>query len=324
MKKIKLHIVARSSYIANNFPDFNELLERHTVPDSFPNRFYCGGCGAWIFQTILYLNYYYNELFDFSLGDKCRPDAINFMHNDHFGSRVRPWVGPTVVVRADRPPVVGADYVVEQNPQVAKLPGHTFMPLWPQPGLIPRGRNDNTVKTVAYFGLLDSLPEEYVEDNFAEQLAAQGITLKICVDNWTDYSDVDVCISFRKKHNYKLARKPPSKLINSWLGNTVMICDDEPSFRAIRESELDYLIAKCPEDTFYAIMKLKNSPELFSKMREQGKKRIQDYPKEAIAARWFEFFENIWDKGIGDRSTVLSRFLRFGFGKAIHPLTRRF
>jgi hypothetical protein len=70
---------------------------------------------------------------------------------------------------------------------------------------------------------------------------------------------VDVCISFRKSHDHKLARKPASKLINNWLGKTVMVCDDEPSYRAIRESELDYLIAKTPDEAFNAIMRLKNS-----------------------------------------------------------------
>ncbi len=132
-----------------------------------------------------------------------------------------------------------------------------------------------------------------------------------------------LCVSFRKSHDHKLARKPASKLINNWLGKTVMICDDEQSFRAIRESELDYLIAKNPDEAFAAIMKLKNDPELYQKMREQGEKRLQVYSREAVAARWMALFEDIWRKGLNARSMPV-RALRFGFGKAIRPLTKKY
>lgn len=100
-----------------------------------------------------------------------------------------------------------------------------------------------------------------------------------------------------------------------------MVCDDEPSYRAIRESELDYLIAKNPDEAFDAIMRLKNSPELYRQMREQGEKRLQVYSREAVAARWYALFEDIWRKGLHNRPTVV-RALRFGFGKAIRPLTK--
>ena len=219
------------------------------------------------------------------------------MHNDDFGSRVKPWRGVTVVARADRPPVIGADYVVDQNPEVDGHSNRIFVPYWPQPGVQPRERTDNTIQTVAYFGRVDSFPAEYQSDEFKQRLAEQGIALRISFNNWTDYRDVDICVSFRKSHDHKLVRKPASKLINNWLGKTVMICDDEQSFRAIRESELDYLIAKNPDEAFAAIMKLKNDPELYQKMREQGEKRLQVYSREAVAARWMALFERYLAQG---------------------------
>ncbi|VTP62030.1 Uncharacterised protein [Leclercia adecarboxylata] len=151
--------------------------------------------------------------------------------------------------------VIGADVVVDQNPEVDNRSNRIFVPYWPQPGVKPRERTDETVKTVAFFGRVDSFPEAFRSEAFKQRLAEQGIDLRISFDNWTDYQDVDVCISFRKSHDHKLARKPASKLINNWLGKTVMICDDEPSYRAIRESEFDYLIAKTPDEAFEAIMR---------------------------------------------------------------------
>ena len=58
-------------------------------------------------------------------------------------------------------------------------------------------------------------------------------------------------------------------------------------------------------------------------MREQGEKRLLVYSREAVAARWYGLFEEIWRKGLHNRPTLL-RAVRFGFGKAIRPLTKKF
>jgi hypothetical protein len=323
MNKLKLHAVSRADFIAKNYADFQTLLDNRVNPDTIPERFYCGGRGGWTFQTMLALKHYYGDKIECSFGSECRPDAINFMHNDDFGSRVKPWRGFTVVARADRPPIIGADLVVDQNPDVSTRSNRIFVPYWPQPGVKPRVREDETVKKVAFFGRVDSFPAIYRDGNFKQRLAEQGIELRISFDNWTDYQDVDVCISFRKSHDHKLTRKPASKLINNWLGKTVMVCDDEPSYRAIRESELDYLIARDPDEAFDAIMRLKNNPELYRQMREQGDKRLEFYSREAVAARWMSLFEGIWQKGLNSQPSWL-RALRFGAGKLIRPLTKKF
>ena len=128
MSKIKLHAVSRADFIAKNYPDFRALLDSHVNPD-IPERF----CGGWTFQTTLALKHYYGDAIECSFGSECRPDAINLMHNDDFGSRVKPWRGFTVVARADRPPVIGADVVVDQNPEVDSHSNRIFVPYWPQP-----------------------------------------------------------------------------------------------------------------------------------------------------------------------------------------------
>lgn len=97
MNKIKLHAVSRSDFIAKNYPDFQSLVDARVNPDTIPERFYCGGRGGWTFQTALTLNYYYPERVEVSFGSECRPDAINLMHNDDFGSRVKPWKGLTLL-----------------------------------------------------------------------------------------------------------------------------------------------------------------------------------------------------------------------------------
>ncbi|HCN97699.1 MAG TPA: hypothetical protein DIT59_13690, partial [Leclercia sp.] len=63
--------------------------------------------------------------------------------------------------------------------------------------------------------------------------------------------------------------------------------------------------------------------DLYRQMREQGDKRLQVYSREAVAARWFNLFEDIWRKGLHKRPALV-RALRFAFGKAIRPLTKKF
>ena len=166
MSKLKLHAVSRADFIAKNYADFQTLLDNQVNPDDIPERFYCGGRGGWTFQTTLALKHYYGDAIECSFGSECRPDAINLMHNDDFGSRVKPWRGFTVVARADRPPVIGADVVVDQNPEVDNHSNRIFVPYWPQPGVKPRERTDETIKTVAFFGRVDSFPDEYREGEF--------------------------------------------------------------------------------------------------------------------------------------------------------------
>lgn len=325
MEVINLHAVARQDFILKEYPDFQELLDERIDPNIIPERFYCGGRGGWTFQTALALKYYYGDSIHITFGSECRSDAINLMHNDDFGSRVKPWLGCSVVARADRPPVIGADYVVEQNPAVEGLKNRIFIPYWPQPGLQPRLSKDETVRTVAYFGRVDSFPVEYQSAEFKERLAKHGILLRISFDNWTDYRDVDICLSFRKSHDYKLNRKPASKLINCLLAGAVMICDDEPSFRSLAGNARDslYITAKTPDDVIDAILRLKNSPELYRDMRNSGESLLSIYSRKAVAARWLALFNHIWHSRCTSRPKFI-RQLRFSAGRIIRPITKKY
>ncbi|KAB0981093.1 glycosyltransferase family 1 protein [Cronobacter sakazakii] len=319
---IKLHAVSKSDFLKTHFHDIQELLDQKVNPDSIHERFYCGGKGVWTFQTLLAMNYYYGDKFECSIGNECISGAINFMHNDTYGSRVKPWKGITVVARADRPPVIGPDYIVEQCPAIKETKRSKFIPNWPQPGIV-KHKTFGNIKKVAYLGRPDSLPSEFFEDEIVEQFAAHGIDFKLQFDEWSDYSDVDVCFSFRNSSFNKLMRKPASKLINCWLGNSIMICDEEPSFKALKKSELDYIVAKNAEDLFLAVMRLVKDKDTYLAMQENSMKRAAEFERHKIAERWFNMFQSIWNKKPQTNNFNPFSFIRFCTGKIILPITRK-
>ena len=319
---IKLHAVSKSEFQQKHFPDLQSLLDANVDPNSIPTRFYCGGKGVWTFQTLLAMNFYYGDKFELSFGSECVPGAINFMHNDTYGSRVKPWRGLTVVARADRPPMLGPDYVVEQCPAIKETARRKFIPNWPQPGIKPN-KSNGEIKKIAYLGRPDSLPVEFFSDEIVEKFAMHGIDFQLQFDEWSDYSDVDICISFRNSGLKKLMRKPASKLINCWLGHSVMICDEEPSFKALKKSELDYIVANDAEELFLAVMRLTNDKHTYLAMQENSKKRGLEYERKKIADKWFYMFQSIWKENENNSAFNLNAALRFSIGKLLLPVTRR-
>ncbi|MEQ2027509.1 glycosyltransferase [Xenorhabdus szentirmaii] len=131
--------------------------------------------------------------------------------------------------------------------------------------------------------------------------------------NWNDYTDIDIAISFRKNNDLDLIRKPASKLINAWNAGCPLICDDEPSMRAIRLSELDYLIAKSPNQFINVVDKLKSNPVLYAEMVSNGKKRFEDYSREATTKKWFSLVEDIHNGKVKAKSRF--DFIRYVLNK---------
>ncbi|MBS9429054.1 MULTISPECIES: glycosyltransferase [Photorhabdus] len=315
MEKIIVNGVSNQKFINDYAYDFEQMVNQRINPNSIPDRLYRKGKACWVFQTLINLKYYYGDYLDITLTNQVRADAVNLLHYDDFSFRVKPWAGCTVVCQADRPPVYGADYVVVQNPLQTE-PGKIFLPHWPQPNLKCRSKDSNEIKTIGFFGHVDALPDFFAGKNLISDLSKRGITLRISTNDWTNYSDIDIAISFRKEHDSDLMRKPASKLINAWNAGCPLICDDEPSMRAIRISELDYLIAKTPGQFIEAVDQLRKQPDLYTSMVFNGKKRFEQYDRESTAKKWFSLIEKIHNTNDTRRVKTLSRFIAFVLYKA--------
>ncbi len=82
--------------------------------------------------------------------------------------------------------------------------------------------------------------------------------------------------------------KPATKLTNAWLAGVPILLGPEPAFQALRESPLDYIEIKTPDEAVEAIIRLKQNPALYREMVENGLRRSQEFTVDRIAARWRE------------------------------------
>ncbi len=290
----RVHFVLCKKYLSAFWPDLSDLLESNALPDAMPHRFMTGR-DVWIVQTLLELKARFPNRFIFSFGSKCIANGINVMHYDSYGSRSAYWRGTHIVIRADRDEVSGADWVVIQTPTTHQKPPFSCIPSWPQPGLLYHNPADSfdiqRSWNVVYFGRIGAFPAEFCSEEVIKTLAELDFNLEFKEREWWDYRAVDVAISFRSMKIESLQTKPPSKLVNAWRAGVPMICDAEPSFAALYQSETDYLKATTPEEMFQKLLKLRSDPALYERMVQQGRTRGRNFDRDVIAQQWLSMLE---------------------------------
>jgi hypothetical protein len=264
-----------------------ETLDAASV-DRSPERFR-SGVDAWIAQGYLRLREPLRQSGieaavsrDFPAGEICvvhRDDLNEFASGAH-----RAYI---VAVRADRPPVKVAQWVIEQNGLAPDSGRRRFLPHWPQPGLVARdSTRGERVANMAYFGRTGALPRWLSEPSFSAALQELGVALEIRDRAWHDYQNVDLVLACRVERPSMLLLKPATKLVNAWLAGVPALLADEPAFRALRESGLDYLAVSGPADVLAAVRSLQTDSDRYRGMIANGRRRAAAYSTAAITARW--------------------------------------
>ena len=170
-----------------------------------------------------------------------------------------------------------------------------FIPMWPQPSLIPRGRERGSlVENIAFIGTRKNLIKEFLSENWLNHLTDLGCKWHPVFDQnkWNDYSNIDVIVAVRSFDRCTYPNKPASKLINSWHGAVPAILAPEYAFIAERKSDLDFLIVNSIDETIEAVKQLKNNPELYLSMIDNGRQRAQEFTEQTITESWLNFFYN--------------------------------
>ena len=185
---------------------------------------------------------------------------------------------------------------IVQNPLNVIDETDHYLPHWPQPGLKPRNRvhRGAKLKNVVYKGRLLNLAKPFQEKGFLEQLNQLGMQLLTSpeqsnqerVKDSSNYTNADVVLAVRNSTEYDLSIKPPSKLINAWLAGTPALLGPEPAYQHLRKSELDYIEVRSPVEVIEALKRLKNNPDLYLAMIENGQKRAQEFTPDKIALQW--------------------------------------
>ena len=239
---------------------------------------------------------------DVTLGnDVPRSGFVVYHKEDHRTVLARaPRDGEPVLVacRADFRSADEADFELLQNGHYADGKRCFFMPLWPQPGLIPRDPGRGTrVENVAFKGYVGNLLPELRDESFARFMTQHALRWQMdtVTDRdisrpvqaaWHDYHDVDVVLALRPSAEREHTHKHATKLYNSWLAGVPAILSPDYAFRELRRGPLDYLEVDSVAGAEDALQKLQRDPALYSAMVENGRLRAREFTADALAQRW--------------------------------------
>jgi hypothetical protein len=230
--------------------------------------------------------------------------GIVVAHRDFFPDDARP--GPEllmVCIIADRlqPGLNGlhpfAQFALLQNPRDRMITEPdllwpaSFMPFWPQPGLIPRdpARGD-TFENIAYFGWPQNLQDSLNESAWRQRLADLGLRWRIVPRwQWHDYSEVDAIVAIRSFSGRDFGYKPATKLYNAWHARVPSVIGVESAFQAERRSDLDYIEARSFDAAVNALRTLRDDIALRHAMIVNGKSRAAESSPAELAKLWASF-----------------------------------
>jgi hypothetical protein len=273
------------------------------------------GIDVWIVQTYLHVrDALAADGWSVRLSDRFVPGAICVAHWDEL-HRLR-WRAPlsyVVGVRADRPPLLVADWVVRQNTLQKDDGREVGIANWPQPGIRPRdpARGDR-VRRIGYFGRLAMAPAFFADPAFLGRLAALGLEFVPSENDWQNYRDIDVVIAFRTAPPRLLRHKPVTKVTNAWLAGIPAIVGPEPAYLQIRRDDLDMFVAEDAEGVIGALTALVRDPDRYRGMRERAHERAAEFDVPAIRERWLAFFRDGVAPGFADwrerRASPLRRY----------------
>jgi hypothetical protein len=290
-------------FVNKNIDDFGDLMNDNELPSNI-NSYYekcIDGVDIWSVQTYLHLR---QRGLNVHLVPNCIPNQICVVAYHHLFIRDAAFNSYVVACRLDsaRPEICEQQTVL--NPCNVTSETDHFMPHWPQPLLKPRDRSRGTrVETLDFKGSTINLAEPFRTDEFHQQLKDLGIRLVLDSANaadksrsqyhyWGDYTQSDVVLAVRNLTEYDFTLKPAIKLINAWHAGCPALLGVEPAYRALRQSELDYIEVRTPEEVIAALTRLKNDPDLYNAMVENGFKRAQEYSTDRIAEQWRDLLAN--------------------------------
>jgi hypothetical protein len=175
-----------------------------------------------------------------------------------------------------------------------------FVHHWHHPLLKPRDRSRGAdVRTVAFKGRARNLAAPFLDPAFAQALKDYGIDF--CLDaegaqddsveslrSWGDFTTNDVTLSVRNATEKDLLMKPAVKLINAWHSGCPTLVSPEPAYQALYRSELDYIEVRSPKEVIAALKQLKDQPDRYAAMIENGFERAKDFTNERLALQWYE------------------------------------
>ncbi|MDJ0795250.1 MAG: glycosyltransferase family 1 protein [Calothrix sp. MO_167.B12] len=244
---------------------------------------------CWTIHTYLRLK---QRNLNVSLSNDLVPNAICVVNSLEFGIRDLSFSSFIVGCRGDGPKPALANFTIVQNEENVESKTEAFIPHWPQPGLIPRlTSRGNRIQNIVFKGAENNLYEEFCSSQFRQELKKLGTQLLIhgkleSTVNWHDYSNADLVLAVRDLTEKDALVKPASKLVNAWIAGAPALLGPEAAYRQLKESPLDYIEVRTPQEALDAIRKLKKDTNLYQQIISNGFKRAQEFTPDKISQRW--------------------------------------
>ncbi len=247
---------------------------------------------CWIILTYLYLK---QRHLNVSISDRFVPGEICVVSSIDFRMRQKTFSSFVVGCRGDGHKPVLCNFAIVQNQANVKSKTDVLIPLWPQPGLIPRNQERrNRIENLVFKGHEGNLYEAFRSPEFVQELEKLGVRLVISPKpenqpvQWHDYSDADLVIAVRDLPQKDYLVKPPSKLVNAWMAGVPALLGPEPAFAQLRRNPLDFIEVRTPQQAIDAIRRLKKEPSLYQQMIANGLERSQAFTADSIAQQWHD------------------------------------
>ncbi|NES22784.1 MAG: glycosyltransferase family 1 protein [Symploca sp. SIO3E6] len=281
-------------FVCKDIEKWPELINCDRLPSSLESLFdrCTEGVHVWSVQPYIYLK---QHGLDVHLVPRCVPGKICVAPIHYLGLKDLPFNSYVVACRLDsaRPEICEQQTVINELCLI-KSTDH-FLPQWVQPNLKPRDQSRGSkLENLVFKGSLNNLFEPFRSPEFMERLQSLGIRLtctpqapkEVQIKDWSDYTQADALIAVRNLTKYDYTVKPAAKLLNAWSAGCPAILGEEPAYQALRKSELDYIEVRSPDEVIAALSRLKNNPELYLAMVENGLKRAQEFTPYQISLLW--------------------------------------
>ncbi|WP_204151612.1 glycosyltransferase [Leptolyngbya sp. CCY15150] len=225
------------------------------------------------------------------------PGQICFI--PYYYLKARDWLHKSFVVAlyhdCPRPMMCNQRFVINHSQIQSQRLDH-FISHRPQPNMKPRNPSRGaTIENLVFKGEAYNLFPPFRTPEFLAQLDAMDIRLVMnteftgnVFEGWANYRDADVVMAIRNTTHFDTSLKPALKLINAWTAGVPALLSPEPSYQRLRQSSLDYIEVCTPEDAIAALHHLKQNPDLYLAMIENGLRRSQEFTPAQTAMQWHQ------------------------------------
>jgi hypothetical protein len=198
-----------------------------------------------------------------------------------------------VGVAADGIPHPSAhSHILQNAAHTRRLPRSSYLPLWPQPGLIPRDpERGDRFENLVFFGDPQNLAPELRDPEFASRIRGKfGIEFRMAEsDRWHDYSQVDAVLAIRTFGSKPFLRKPATKLYNAWMAGVPFLGGADTAFSSDGSPGANYLRCTSLEEVEAALMRLRDNIVLRHQIVREGRKAAEGFLPGKLLELWVDF-----------------------------------